>query len=372
MTTTEARPLLEPETAGTLGRPSMIKSALTVVAVGVVVTLLVIERNQFVSAVAALRHLHWWWVAVAIGLKGMSMAAQARLQRRMLMAGGTRIPLKSALGITYAGNAISVSLPLAGPEVGTLFAYRQFQRRGATKVTAAWVVLASGVVSSLAFTAVVIGGALVSPNPAAATAGLVGGLGLIVPLTVGLVAVRVPSVAAFIERMAVRLLALVQRMIHKPAGDPAEFITHWRTEVSELHLRRSSWAIVVIFSLINWLADAGCLAAAVKAAGLPLPARSIVLIWSAAAAATTLNLTPGGLGVVEAALIAAMVAAELPTAGATTAVLAYRLVSFWLVLAVGWIAYPIVQRRGAREREPGAEPLDDDLNAVLEQEFEQA
>jgi uncharacterized protein (TIRG00374 family) len=81
---------------------------------------------------------------------------------------------------------------------------------------------------------------------------------------------------------------------------------------------------------------------------LPLHGRSIVLIWSAAAAATTLNLTPGGLGVVEAALIAGLVATDLPTAGATTAVLAYRLISFWLVLVIGWLVYPVVQRRGLR------------------------
>src|SRR5204863_1025903 len=125
--------------------------------------------------VAALRHLHWWWVVAAIALEVVSMGAFARLQRAMLRAGGTRLPITTALGITYAGNAISVSLPLAGPEVGTLFAYRQFQRRGATQLTAAWVVILSGVVSSLAFTAVVIGAALVSTNPAAATAGLAGG-----------------------------------------------------------------------------------------------------------------------------------------------------------------------------------------------------
>ena len=100
------------------------------------------------------------------------MGAFARLQRAMLRAGGTRLPITSALGITYAGNAISVSLPLAGPEVGTLFAYRQFQRRGATQVTAAWTVLASGRRVLARLHLVVVGGALVSTNPAAATAGV--------------------------------------------------------------------------------------------------------------------------------------------------------------------------------------------------------
>jgi uncharacterized protein (TIRG00374 family) len=356
VTTTAPPPLLVDGGRASKWPGGLVRTSLTVIALLAVVVFLIVERSQLVTAVAALGHLKWRWVAVAVALQGMSMAAIARLQRRMLRAGGTKIPLKSALGITYAGNAISVSLPLAGPEVGTLFAYRQFQRRGATQVTAAWVVLASGVVSSLAFTVVVIGGALVSTNPTAATAGLVGGLTLIVPLTLGLVAVRVPAVAAFLERLAVRLLRLVQRVIHRPAGDAAVVIANARAEVSELRLSPASWAMVSILALVNWLADVGCLAAAVKAAGLPVPGRSIVLIWAAAAAATTLNLTPGGLGVVEAALIGGLVATGIPTADATTAVLAFRLVSFWGKLVVGWIAYPIVQRRGSRTR--GAPPIE--------------
>jgi uncharacterized protein (TIRG00374 family) len=349
VTTTAAPPVpVNDERAGR--RPHLVKTVLTVAAMLAVVVLLVLQRDQLVRAVEALRHLKWWWVALALGLEATSMAAIARLQRRMLSAGGTRIPLTSALGITYAGNAISVSLPLAGAEVSTLFAYRQFQRRGATQVAAAWVVLVSGVVSSLAFTAIVIGGALVSTNPAAATAGLVGGLTSIVAVLVGILAVRFSVVFCFLDRLAVRVLALVQRLFRKPVGDPRELVTLARDEVSLLHLRKSSWAAVAMFSLINWLADAGCLSAAVKAAGLPLPGRSIVLIWSAGAVTTTLNLTPGGLGVVETALIAGLVAANLPTAGATTAVLTYRLISFWLVLAVGWMVYPVVQRRGARMR----------------------
>lgn len=350
MTQTAAPERVEQSHDAPRGRPSVVKSTLTVLSVLLVGTLLVVQRKQLVAAVEALRHLDWWWVVAAVALEGLSMAAFARLQRRMLMAGGTQLPLRSALAITYAGNAISVSLPLAGPEVGSLFAYRQYLRRGATQVTAAWVILASGVVSSLAFTAVVIGGALVSTNPAAATAGLVGGLTLIVPLVLVLVAVRVPAVAAFLDRLAVRILRLVQRVIHKPAGDAEAFVRRVRAEVSSLHLRRSSWAAVVALSLVNWLADAGCLDAAVHATGQSLPLRSVVLVWSAAAAASTLNLTPGGLGVVEAALIAALVATGLTAAEATTAVLAYRLISFWLVLVVGWVAYPVVQRRGVRAR----------------------
>jgi uncharacterized protein (TIRG00374 family) len=46
-------------------------------------------------------------------------------------------------------------------------------------------------------------------------------------------------------------------------------------------------------------------------------------------------ITPGGLGFVEAGLAATLVWAGLPSGNATLATLAYRLVSYWLPLAVG-------------------------------------
>ena len=48
--------------------------------------------------------------------------------------GGSRISLSGVLATTYAGNAISVGLPLAGPAAATLFAMRRFVALGADAV----------------------------------------------------------------------------------------------------------------------------------------------------------------------------------------------------------------------------------------------
>jgi uncharacterized membrane protein YbhN (UPF0104 family) len=49
----------------------------------------------------------------------------------------------------------------------------------------------------------------------------------------------------------------------------------------------------------------------------------------------SLGLTPGGLGVVEATLSSALIAAGLVGSTAIASVLVYRIVSLWLVLAAG-------------------------------------
>jgi hypothetical protein len=55
--------------------------------------------------------------------------------------------------------------------------------------------------------------------------------------------------------------------------------------------------------------------------------------------ATNLPITPGGLGVVEGSLTIALVAYGGSTAGSVAAVLLYRIMSFWVPMPLGWIAW---------------------------------
>jgi hypothetical protein len=60
---------------------------------------------------------------------------------------------------------------------------------------------------------------------------------------------------------------------------------------------------------------------------------------------TWIPLTPGGLGFVEVGLAATLGLAGVGAAEATTAVLAYRLVSFWLPIPAGAAAGALFRRR---------------------------
>ena len=57
--------------------------------------------------------------------------------------------------------------------------------------------------------------------------------------------------------------------------------------------------------------------------------------------------TPGGLGAVEAALAAGLTATGMAAATAVSAVLLFRLLTFWLPVPVGWAAFNFLERRGA-------------------------
>ena len=54
--------------------------------------------------------------------------------------------------------------------------------------------------------------------------------------------------------------------------------------------------------------------------------------------------TPGGLGALEAAVIAGLVGAGMPSTEAVPAVFLFRLATYWLPILPGWIAFNHLRR----------------------------
>ena len=54
---------------------------------------------------------------------------------------------------------------------------------------------------------------------------------------------------------------------------------------------------------------------------------------------------PGGLGALEAALIAGLSALGMPVGAAASAVLIYRLLTYWLTIPVGWLCLKVAEQR---------------------------
>lgn len=97
--------------------------------------------------------------------------------------------------------------------------------------------------------------------------------------------------------------------------------------------------------LLN-LAYIGVLAACVEAFGGDLNLAVVAVVYLAGATLGQAAPTPGGLGAVEAALAAGLTAGGLDGGTAVSAVLAFRLVTFWLPTIPGYWAFNWLQRTG--------------------------
>ena len=84
----------------------------------------------------------------------------------------------------------------------------------------------------------------------------------------------------------------------------------------------------------------------VEAFGGGLTVAQIGAAYLGAAAIANIAPTPGGIGPLEAALVAALTGFGLEAAVSISAVLTFRLATFWLPIAPGWVTFLWMERRG--------------------------
>jgi uncharacterized protein (TIRG00374 family) len=121
-----------------------------------------------------------------------------------------------------------------------------------------------------------------------------------------------------------------------------------KIRASFMDLLRSPGRLVVLVlgSAILTLSYIGALWASIEAFGGGIPIAGIAVVFLAGASIASAAPTPGGIGAVEAALVAGLTALGLASTVAVPAVFLYRLATFWLPVIPGWIGFTVLQRRG--------------------------
>jgi uncharacterized protein (TIRG00374 family) len=300
------------------------------------------------GAGSALAHPRWIWLAVAVTAEIASMVSFARVQRRMLAAGGVRLALRRAVAVTFAANAMSVTLP-AGPVVSTGYTFRRMRAWGASGPVITWGMVTSGILSTVALT--VIG---------AFGAELAGGPGNIV--LIGLEIIAVVSAALGLRRLARRpdlllrignwTLGRLNRVLRRPERSGRQRVRDLLDELLLIRPSNRDWLTGLFHAVMNWLLDLLCLVAACRAVGAQGPTVAVAMVaYAGGMAASSLPLIPGGVGVVDGALLIALTHGGLALSSATAGVLVYRLISFVLVAAVGWVFWFLLNRKPDSRRE---------------------
>jgi uncharacterized protein (TIRG00374 family) len=120
----------------------------------------------------------------------------------------------------------------------------------------------------------------------------------------------------------------------------------------------TNWRWVVLASLGKWGFEYAALVMAVRGVGHDDLSSILLLAFVTASLLGKIPFTPGGLGFVEAGLTGTLTLAGLSAGDAVLATLAYRLVSYWLPIPLGALAYGL-QRRRLRGRGIEVESLTD-------------
>jgi len=112
----------------------------------------------------------------------------------------------------------------------------------------------------------------------------------------------------------------------------------------------------IVASLGRWLFDYLTLLAALTAVGANPNAVLVLLAYAISQMLASVPITPGGLGIVEAGLVATLALAGISGADAVVATFAYRLFSYWLPMPIGLGSWILFRRRYPPNGHLDAEP----------------
>ena len=322
-----------------------LRIAIEVAALGAVAYFFLRERHQFAGLGAIVAHLNWFWVVLAFAAELASIPALAEAQRVVLRAGGTKADRGEMNLVTFASNAISLSVPV-GVAFAEGYTFARYRRFGANSAVAAWSELASGAIAFAALAAVAETGAVIAGGGAAP---------VLLPILSVVLAGSVGAAILFRRPdLLVRSFDWIEGHLRGRLGRwICEATRQVRDSLGSLTGVRPSirtWVAAAALSALNWMLDVICLALSFQAVGGPIPWGVVLLAFAGTKVVTSIGITPGGIGLVEGGLVATLVAYGTPAVVAGAAVLVYRALTLVGLVGIGWLAVAVLAGRGHQTR----------------------
>ncbi|MER7173635.1 lysylphosphatidylglycerol synthase transmembrane domain-containing protein [Streptomyces mesophilus] len=279
---------------------------------------------------ARLENAEWGWVAAAVAFSALSYVAAAM---SLLGFVPERVPFLRTIAAQVAGSFVKIVAPAAvgGVALNTRFLQRAGVRSGlAVASVGASQLFGLGAHILLLLTFGYLTG---TENKADFTPSRAVIAGLLTVAVLVLVVTAVPFMRKFLSTRVRSLFAgVVPRML-----DVLQRPQKLLTGIGGMLLLTASFVMCLYACLVAFGADA----TSVSLAGVAVA----FLVGNAAGSAAP---TPGGVGAVELAISGLLVPlAGVPIEIATPAVLLYRLLTLWLPVLPGWLAFNHLTRKGA-------------------------
>ncbi|MFI6456569.1 YbhN family protein [Streptosporangium amethystogenes] len=268
----------------------------------------------------------WSWTGVALVAAMMSYVAAALMLRGFVP---EKLPLGRTVLVQFAGSFVKLVAPAAvsGVAINT----RYLQKRGIPLGQAVASVGASQLIGLAFHIALLLLFAYITGSNTASsfTPSRTLVLTLLAVAVVVLVIVGVPRLRRMITARLRSLFSGVIPRLLDVLQSPRKIIEGF-----------SGTLMLTLFFVI-------CLDACVRAFGGSLNFAAVAIVFLAGNAIGSAAPTPGGLGAVELSLSVGLTLSGLPGEVATSAVLLFRLLTFWLPVLPGWASFAHLQRQEA-------------------------
>ena len=319
-----------PVKRGNVSAARVLRWGLMILSLVLLVRMGATNHSEISEAIGHLLTRSGWLVAAALLMEGIWVYSLSNVYRSSIRGLGGSLGRSQAVRISMGAFSLSRILP-GGGAAGSIFAARAIVAHGnpvprtvASMLISWWV--------SMSTLALVVGAGTVSglPGDRVEPAHLVGPAVVFTVLAVAGTAVIVSlHCPRFRARVARGLNVVGSRL--GVAAEPEDWELQAMTPVPVRRLiPLMGWAA------LGWIVDAAALWVMFLGFGVRLHPAVLLVGYGLANLINALpELTPGWIGVLESALAATYAALGVPVGVAVMAVLSYRLVSYWLPVALG-------------------------------------
>ncbi|MEU7302502.1 lysylphosphatidylglycerol synthase domain-containing protein [Streptomyces sp. NPDC007206] len=271
----------------------------------------------------------WGWVVAAVLFSALSYVAAAM---QLLGFVPERVPFLRAVGAQVAGSFVKIVAPAA---VGGVALNTRYLQRAGIRPGLAVASVGASQLAGLGFHILMLlsfgylTGTEKTPSLSPSRTVIAG---LLTVAVLVLVVTSVPFMRKFVVTRVRSLFAGVVPRMLDVLQRPQKLITG------------IGGILLLTFCFVM------CLDASIRAFGdgsASLSIASVAVVFLAGNALGSAAPTPGGVGAVEATLTVGLIAVGLPKEVAAPAVLLYRLLTLWLPVLPGWLAFNQLTRKGA-------------------------
>jgi uncharacterized membrane protein YbhN (UPF0104 family) len=267
--------------------------------------------------------------------------------------------------VTESSTAVSNTVP-AGGAIGIAMSYSMYDSWGFSRSRSSVSLLVSGIWNNFAKLGLpILALALLAfsggPGGGRLIVGLAGLAALIASLVIFSLMMRTDELARRIGRGLGRAVSALIKPFRRPP------VTGWDKATAKFRSRtilllRARWHWITLATLVSHLSLYFVLLLSLRHIGVSNSEVSwieVLVVFSFARLLTAIPFTPGGLGIVEAALIAGIASYGGDHAQVAAATLVFRALTYVLPIPIGVLTYLFWKRNRSWRRAPGAAPRTD-------------
>jgi uncharacterized protein (TIRG00374 family) len=303
------------------------KKALTLLGAFAVIYLLLPQLANAGAAVHALSHAHWWWVLAAVPALFVAQGFSTLLQLGAIPAD---LPFGPTYVVSFGGSFLNRVTP---NNVGGMALNFRYQQKAGVDSGAASASVGLQTVTALAATLLLL-------------AVFFARTGRNTSVQFHFHVHQWVLVLVTAALVGCALFGLTPRGRHFFHDKIWSFIRSAGAAIAQVAKSPRHLALTGVGALGGPMVQIVALWLCVHALGGQLPFVQVGAVYLGGHLVASAAPVPGGLGALEAALVAGLSALGMPVGAAASAVLIYRLLTYWLTVPVGWLCLKVAEERG--------------------------